>query len=286
VPVAVYARISKDDDERALGVGRQAADCQAIAAVRRWRVADPYVDNDLSAFRTQVRRPAFERMLHDLQAGVLDGLVVYDLDRLARQPADLERLLTIFDSRPGLRFATVQGDLDLMSSDGRTMARVLIAFANKSSMDTSRRNARKHLELAQAGEPVGGTRPFGWRLDKRTLEPTEAAALQKAAVDVINGAALHTVTARWNEQGLMTPRGNPWEKTILKRVLLSPRLAGWRVHRGVVAVSPEGAPVRGAWTPILEDTTWEAVRAVLRETRSAREIPEITPEPGATCSAE
>jgi DNA invertase Pin-like site-specific DNA recombinase len=265
MPVAVYARISKDDDDRALGVGRQMADCQAIAAVRRWLVAEPYSDNDFSAFKTQVRRPAFERMLQDLQAGALDGVVVYDLDRLARQPADLERLITIFDSRPGLRFATVQGDVDLMSSDGRTMARVLIAFANKSSMDTSRRNVRKHLELAQAGEPVGGTRPFGWQQDKRTLEPAEAAALQRAAADVIHGAALHTVTAQWNAQGLMTPRGNPWEKTILKRVLLSPRLAGWRVHRGVVAVSPEGALVRGAWTPILEDTTWEALCAVLRD---------------------
>ncbi len=265
MPVAVYARISKDDDERALGVGRQTADCQAIAAVRRWEVAEPYVDNDVSAFKTQVRRPAFERMLQHLQAGAVDGVVVYDLDRLARQPADLERLLTVFDSRPGLRFATVQGDLDLMSSDGRTMARVLIAFANKSSMDTSRRNARKHLELAQAGEPVGGTRPFGWRQDKRTLEPAEAAALQEAAVDVIHGTALHTVTAQWNAQGLTTPRGNAWEKSILKRVLLSPRLAGWRVHRGAVAVSPEGAPVRGAWTPILENTTWEALCAVLRD---------------------
>jgi len=139
VSVAVYARISKDDDERACGVARQTADCHAIAAVRRWTVAEPYLDNDLSAFKAQVRRPAFERMLQDLKAGLLDGLVVYDLDRLARQPADLERILSIFDSRPSLRFATVQGDLDLMSSDGRTMARVLIAFANKSSMDTSRR---------------------------------------------------------------------------------------------------------------------------------------------------
>ncbi len=265
MPVAVYARISKDDDERALGVGRQTADCQAIAAVRRWEVAEAYVDNDVSAFKTQVRRPAFERMLQQLQLGALDGVVVYDLDRLARQPADLERLLVIFDSRPGLRFATVQGDLDLMSSDGRTMARVLIAFANKSSMDTSRRNARKHLELAQAGEPVGGTRPFGWRQDKRSLEPVEAAALQAAAADVIHGAALHSVTARWNAQGLTTPRGNPWEKSTLKRVLLSPRLAGWRVHRGVVAVDPVGAPVRGAWAPILEHTTWEALGAVLRD---------------------
>jgi DNA invertase Pin-like site-specific DNA recombinase len=265
VPVAVYARISKDDDDRALGVSRQTADCRAIAAVRRWRVAEPYIDNDLSAFKTQVRRPAFEKMLEDLRAGLCDGLVVYDLDRLARQPADLERILTIFDARPGLRFATVQGDLDLMSSDGRTMARVLIAFANKSSMDTSRRNVRKHLELAQTGEPVGGTRPFGWQKDKRTLEPVEADALRRAAADVIYGAALHTVAAQWNAQGLLTPRGNSWEKTILKRVLLSPRLAGWRTHRGAIAVSPQGAPVRGAWTPILEDATWEALCAVLRD---------------------
>jgi site-specific DNA recombinase len=265
MPVAIYARISKDDDERALGVARQMADSQAIAAVRRWPVAEPYIDNDLSAFKAQVRRPAFERMLQDLKAGLLDGLVVYDLDRLARQPADLERILSIFDSRPGLRFATVQGDLDLMSSDGRTMARVLIAFANKSSMDTSRRTARKHLELAQAGEPVGGTRPFGWQRDKRTLEPAEADALSRAASDVINGTALHTIAAQWNEQGLMTPRGNTWEKTILKRVLMSPRLAGWRVHRGTIALNQQGTPVRGAWTPILSCETWEALTAVLRD---------------------
>jgi len=265
MPVAIYARISKDDDERALGVARQMADSQTIAAVRRWPVAGPYIDNDLSAFKAQVRRPAFERMLQDLQAGLLDGLVVYDLDRLARQPADLERILSIFDSRPGLRFATVQGDLDLMSSDGRTMARVLIAFANKSSMDTSRRTARKHLELAQAGEPVGGTRPFGWQRDKRTLEPTEADALSRAASDVINGAALHTIAAQWNERNLTTPRGNTWEKTKLKRVLMSPRLAGWRVHRGTLALDQQGTPVRGAWTPILACDTWEALAAVLRD---------------------
>jgi len=265
VTVGVYARISKDDDERALGVARQTADCHAIAAVRRWTVAGPYTDNDLSAFKAQVRRPAFERMLQDLKAGLLDGLVVYDLDRLARQPADLERILSIFDSRPSLRFATVQGDLDLMSSDGRTMARVLIAFANKSSMDTSRRTARKHLELAQAGEPVGGTRPFGWQRDKRTLEPAEAGALSTAASDVINGTALHTVAAQWNAKGLVTPRGNTWEKTILKRVLLSPRLAGWRVYRGAIAVDQQGTRVRGAWTPILTDDTWEALTAVLRD---------------------
>ena len=86
---------------------------------------------------------------------MIDGVVVYDLDRFARQPVDLERAIRIFDGRVGLRFATVQSDIDLSSPDGRTMARVMVAFANKASnkasMDTSRRVRRKHLELAQRG---------------------------------------------------------------------------------------------------------------------------------------
>lgn len=263
--VGVYARISKDDDERALGVARQVADAEAIAEVRRWVVQKAYVDNDYSAFQTRVRRPAFEQLLADLQSGVLEGLVVYDLDRLARQPADLERLLGIFDSRPALCFATVQGDIDLMSPDGRTMARVLIAFANKSSMDTSRRTKRKHLELAQAGRPVGGTRPFGWQRDKLTLEPAEAEAIRLASTSVLKGTGLHAIAASWTDQGLTTPRGNRWEKTALKRVLLSPRLAGWRVHRGRIAVDAAGAQVRGTWEPILADTAWEALVAALND---------------------
>jgi DNA invertase Pin-like site-specific DNA recombinase len=75
-------------------------------------------------------------MLKDLETGVIQGIVVYDLDRLARQPKDLERIIDIYDRKP-LIFATVQGSIDLSTPDGRTMARVLVAMANKSSMDTA-----------------------------------------------------------------------------------------------------------------------------------------------------
>jgi site-specific DNA recombinase len=97
------------------------------------------VDNDVSAYKTKVVRPKFEALLDDLKLGLVDGVVVYDLDRFARQPVDLERAIRIFDDRPGLVFATVQSDIDLSTSDGRTVARVMVAFANKTSMDTSRR---------------------------------------------------------------------------------------------------------------------------------------------------
>ena len=185
--VGIYARISEDSEGRGLGVARQEQDARTIAKLRGWEVGQVYVDNDVSAFNAKVIRHEFERMLEDLRLGAVDGCVVYDLDRFARQPADLERAIKIFDGRDGLAFATVQGDIDLSSPDGRTMARVMVAFANKSSMDTSRRAKRKHLELAQSGALVGSRRVFGYEDDRVTLKQSEVDLIREAATDIISG---------------------------------------------------------------------------------------------------
>jgi site-specific DNA recombinase len=265
VRVGLYARISEDLGGQAMGVARQEQDTRTLAERRGWTVGGVYTDNDVSAFKAKVKRPEFERLLTDLEVGVLDGLVVYDLDRFARQPVDLERALRIFDARPGLGFATVQSDLDLSTSDGRTMARVMVAFANKSSMDTARRVRRKHLELAQKGIPVGGHRPFGFKRDKVTLEPSEVALIKEAAADVLAGVGVHTICRRWNEAGINTTAGNPWRRTVLKNLLMNPRIAGYRVYQGKIAVDPEGNPVRAVYPAILDLETWEAVCAALTD---------------------
>lgn len=270
--VGLYSRISEDVEGRALGVRRQEQDGRKLATKRGWRVVNVYTDNDVSAFKTKVVRPAFEQLLDDLEAGVLDGVVVYDLDRFARQPSDLERALRIFDSRPGLVFATVQSDIDLSSSDGRTMARVMVAFANKASMDTSRRVKRKHLELAQTGVPVGGNRPFGWKADRRTLEPKEARLIRKAAQQILAGVGLHTICREWNEAGIKTTVGNPWRRSVLKNMMTSPRLAGYRVYQGKIARTTEGEPVTGLFAPVLDVETWQAVCAVVTAPDRSRNV--------------
>ncbi len=261
--VAVYARISEDSEGRGLGVARQEEDARTIARLRGWEVARVYVDNDVSAFNTKVLRQQFERMLEDLRVGLVDGCVVYDLDRFARQPADLERAIKIFDNRDGMAFATVQGDIDLSSPDGRTMARVLVAFANKSSMDTSRRLKRKHLELAQSGVLVASHRAFGYEDDRVTLRQSEVELIREAATDIISGVALHAIARRWNAQGVTTSYGNIWRQAPLRAMMLSPRMAGFRVHQGEIARDAEGNPVMAQRPPILDLETWEALRATL-----------------------
>ena len=176
-------RLSQETDGK--GTKRQTADARELAKRKCWQVVEVYEDADHSAYKRKPR-PAFERLLSDLQGRKLDGLVVYDVDRLARQPRDLERLLDLFDQRP-LVFGTCQGELDLATSDGRFLARILVNVANKSSSDTARRIARKHLALAQEGKPVGGYRPFGYEADRLTLEPKEAQLVRQAASDVMAG---------------------------------------------------------------------------------------------------
>lgn len=261
--MALYVRLSAETD--GLGLKRQEADCRKLAKRQGWDV-ELYVDPDNSAYKRRPR-PEFERMLRDLDAGVVKGIIAYDLDRLARRPSDLERIIDLYDQRKGLKFGTVQGELDLATADGRTMARVMVAFANKSSSDTSRRVTRKHLELAQRGLPVGGHRPFGYEKDKKTIKPKEAELIRKAAADVIAGIPLNAITRRWNEAGLKTTAGNRWHRNVMKNMLLSPRMAGFRVYQGGIAHDEDGNPVTGMFEPILDMETWEAVCAVLRDPR-------------------
>ena len=261
--VGISARISEDIEGSGLGVARQVRDCKAIADLRGWDVADQYVDNDVSAYKRNVRRPEFERMLCDLSSGAIDGAVVYDLDRFARQPSDLERAIVIFEDRPGLVFASVQGDINLQTPDGKTMARVMVAFANKSSMDTGRRVARKHLENARLGKPVGGYRPFGWQADKATLDTAEAGMVRQAVGLILAGASLRSVVRAWNAAGVPTSAGGQWKLATLRQYLRSPRLVGLRVHRGEVLLDDTGRPVRGLWEPMLDRDTYDRLQLVI-----------------------
>jgi site-specific DNA recombinase len=264
--VGTYARISDDAEQLGLGVARQQHDTRSLVELRGWTLVDTYQDDDKSAYQRRVVRPDFERMLDDLGAGVIQGIVVYDLDRLARKPTDLERIIDLYDKRP-LVFATVQGDIDLSTPDGRTMARVLVAFANKASMDTARRMARKKLEKAMDGVGFSNYRPFGWNDDRLTINESEAEILRQATRDILSGSGIFVVCDRLNKRGIRTVRGNIWKTAAMRRVLSAPRMAGFAVYQGELLTNSSGQPIRGKWEPILDEATWRAVAEVLRNTK-------------------
>jgi DNA invertase Pin-like site-specific DNA recombinase len=281
--VGVYVRISDDEEEAREGVTRQTEDCQALAAIRRWTVGDVYEDNDTSAYKADVVRERFEQMLTDLESGVVRGVVVYNLDRLARQPIDLERLIRIYEAHPEYVFASLQGDIDLSSDDGITMARVMVVFANKSSRDTARRVKRTLRQRAEQGQRHGGRRPWGWNSDG-SLNEAAATEIRAAHERILAGDRLSVIQQDWAARGVVptNARGErykarkkgpaataPLGHSHLEGLLTHPALAGFTVYRGEIMRALDGEPVKGAWDPICTPEQLDAVIAALARYKRA-----------------
>lgn len=285
----LYTRISDDSEDEAKGVAMQEQDERAWVASVGGQVHEPvYEENDTTAYKKKrvklpdgtvvyrVIRPVWQRMLADLRAGVIDAVVVADLDRLARDPRDLEDAIEIVEHhrRP---IVGLTGGFDLMTDNGRFAARILVAVANKSSADTARRVAREHLDKQQTGRPGGGPRPFGWNDDRRTLHPTESKILKDGAKRLLDAVPITALVTEWNRDGITGTRGKPWSVVQAKSVFRNPRLCGWRGKTiyerdpatGEVCVfvdvvhGEDGQPVIGQWDPILTPQTWEQVVAVV-----------------------
>lgn len=266
----VYVRISDDRAEDAAGVGRQERDCRDLAERLGWHVGENvYVENDTSAYKRRtvrlpdgatglrVVRPQFRRLLDDLAAGNVDALIAYDLDRVARDPRDLEDLIDVIERRKVLT-RSVTGSLDLSNDAGVTMARVMVAVANKSSRDTARRTARKHEELAEQGKwGGGGIRSYGYQRDGMTVCQPEAEVIGEIAQAILAGKSLNAVAKDLTARGISTVRGGAaWHQRSVYTVVTKPRVAGLRVHRDEIVGS-------AAWPAILDRHTWERVRITL-----------------------
>jgi DNA invertase Pin-like site-specific DNA recombinase len=252
----IYVRISSDPSGQGLGVARQEKACRKKAQERGWHVAKVYADNDVSA-STAKARPAYTSMLTDLEAGVIDAVVVWDLDRLTRRPIEIEHFIDVAD-RKGIALASVGGDVDLSTDNGRMFVRIKGAVARAEVERKSTRQKAANDQRAEAGKPFPGRRAFGYSRDGMTLNESEATEYQRIVAELLSGESLRAIVRGLKGRGVTTTAGNVWRPTELRRLLQNPRHAGLRVHRGVV-VGP------GQWPALIDEDTHHAVTAILSD---------------------
>src|SRR5688572_18922933 len=252
VRAAVYLRQSLDRDGTGLAVARQRDDCLKLCAERGWEPVE-YVDNDTSASSGKVR-PAYARMLADVAAGSLGAVVAWDLDRLHRRPVELEHFIDLAD-RHRLALATVGGDADLSTDNGRLFARIKGAVARGEIERKSARQKRANLQRAELGTPPpGGRRAVGYAPGGRELRDPEAACIRDGYRLLLAGASLRGIAARWNAAGFTTAVRGPWRPDGVRYTLRNPRNAAILVHRG-----QEHGP--GGWPPIVPEHSYRAAVA-------------------------
>jgi len=279
--------MSLDRDGEGAGVDRQLKDCRALVKKQSWGEAIEFTDPDISAFSGKVR-PGYAEMLAKVKAGQVTRIVVYHADRLYRRPKELEELIDLADAGRVQIVSVYSGELDLSNSDGRMVARMLIAVASKASEDTSRRTKRAKQQAREKGLGSGGPRPLGWKatwtLDpatgkkRRVLseDPHEVAIIRAAVADLLKGASLRDIAERWNATGVKQPQARSrhgWNAQGIRQIVSNPRLAGQVGHRVEKPASdgvgqrylPPVAIGKAVLPGIIDRARWEQLQAVLAE---------------------
>jgi DNA invertase Pin-like site-specific DNA recombinase len=260
----IYLRVSLDATGEQLAVARHRKECRRIARDRGWTVLREYVDNSISATDKRKRRPAYRQMVDDYAAGEFDAIVCWDLDRLTRQPRELEDWIDAAEDR-GLRLVTANGEADLSTDGGRMYARIKAAVARA---EVERKAERQRLAAAQRAER--GVVPAGVRLTGYTaageLVPGEAETVAQMFKRFHAGDSLRGIAAWLNESGAGTRNGRPWNASTVRTILTNARYAGRAVYRGRAIEHP------GQWEAIVDEATFDMVNARLADPRRRSQV--------------
>lgn len=245
----IYTRASLDRTGEGKSNARQEEECNRLCEYKRWEVVGREADVSISAYGKK-DRPAWNSVLAMIEAGEVDVVVAYHLDRLTRNMGDLEKLILLCEEH-NVVVATATGDMDLTNDTGRMVARILAAVARQEVERKAARQKLAHAQRRSEGRPWAAVKMLGYERDGRVIE-AEAEAIREAMKDVIDErASLAELGRRWQQLGLTSPYkdpSKPWTPRGVKKVLTNPRLAGYVVHDGEVIG-------RGNWDAIVDETT-------------------------------
>jgi site-specific DNA recombinase len=272
--MAIYVRQSQDKSGNEAAVERQESSCRKLAEAKGWESLALYRDNDKSATNGK-ERPEFERLLRDIEAGRISGVLVWHLDRLTRTIRDLTRVIEAGKAHR-VNIASVHGvSLDLGDPTGVAVATILTAIAAMEVQHKGNRQREANHQRAKAGKAFWTRRPFGYNRgpDGVFIVEDEAELIRSAAESVLAGSTVAAIARTWNDAGFrttdvrkdtagrITKAGGLWGVTQVRRLLVNPRYAGKRLYNG------EEMEAGGLWDPILTEETHRALEERLTDPR-------------------
>ncbi len=244
---------------------QRAACCGYIERQEGWALLEEtYDDGGFTGANTE--RPAFKRLLADVEAGRIDVVVVYKVDRLSRSLLDFAQMMERFNA-VGASFVSVTQNFSTADAMGRLTLNMLMSFAEFEREMIGERTRDKMAASRRRGRWTGGPVPLGYQVKEKKLIVDDLEAIQVREVfDLYLEQRSALVTAQvLNERGRTTKRHlaatgrirepRPWAKADVLRVLRNPVYAGYM---------PYGDELNeGEHEAIVDRETFEAARRLL-----------------------
>jgi len=272
VRCAIYTRKSTDEgldrDFNSLDNQREAAE-NYIRSQRHegWEVLpDRYDDGGFSG--GNLERPALKRLLAEIEAGKVQRIIVYKIDRLSRSLLDFARLAEFFEEH-GASIVSVTQQLDTSTSMGRLTLNMLLSFAQFEREMVSDRTRDKMHAARRRGKWTGGMPPLGYDVapegGKLLVNKVEGEQVRAIFNLYLETRSLVAVSQELNHRGWLrkswttkkgiTREGAEWDRVTLRRVLSDP------VYTGKMKLGDDVFP--GEHEGIVPKAIFEKVQALL-----------------------
>ncbi len=272
----IYTRKSSEEgleqDFNSLDSQRNA--CEAFIASQKglgWRPArGSYDDGGYSG--GSLDRPALQRLLDSIRAGLIDVVVVYKIDRLTRSLTDFAKIMDVFDAG-SVSFVSVTQSFNTTSSMGRLTLNMLLSFAQFEREITGERIRDKIAASKKKGMWMGGNPPLGYRPHKRTLAivPDEAERVRQLFALYVELQSVEAVRRRALELGIgprvgkRTNRSGGFSCGAMRLLLGNPVYVG-KIRHGALIHD-------GLHAPIIEQALFDEAQSILAGRRNASVLP-------------
>jgi len=233
--VGIYARLSEDRKGLSENVNAQLAEASDYAESLGDTIHDRYWDNDISASTYgNKRRPEYQRLMADIEANLLEGVVCTEVARLERDLPPALHLVALVEKTKFYMVKLTNGtSYNLRTGGGVHDFIEAVNRAMLESRTTSDRTRRRRENEAKAGKPHGGpNRPYGYEKGSMHLNEIEAQIIRECADRILAGETVLSVVKMLNERGTPTAKGKMWYNRNLEQILTARRIAGIRVHYG------------------------------------------------------
>jgi len=261
---AIYTRKSSEEgleqDFNSLDAQRDA--CLAYIASQKsggWvAIKEPYDDGGFTG--GNMDRPALKRLLENIQAGRVNIVVVYKIDRLTRSLMDFAKLVEVFDKH-GVTFVSVTQSFSTVTSMGRLTLNVLLSFAQFEREVTGERIRDKFAASKQRGMWMGGPVPLGYEVKARKLllKPAAAETVRQIYQLYLKLGCVRLLQQALAVQGIRLNNGNVLSRGALYNMLANPIYIGQISHKGIC--------YPGQHQRIIDRDLWDQVQQQLKDNR-------------------
>lgn len=261
---AVYTRKSTEEgleqDFNSLDAQREA--CEAYIKSQQhegWVLIDKYYDDGGFSGGT-LERPGVKELFKDIEAGEVDIVVVYKVDRLTRSLMDFAKIVDLFDSH-NASFVSITQHFNTTTSMGRLTLNILLSFAQFEREVTGERIRDKIAASKKKGMWMGGRVPLGYEIaDKKLVIEKDFSSVIKIIFErYLELKSVHKLKTYLDESNIRSKSGKVFSKGNLYKILSNKIYIGLITHKNNT--------YNGEHKQIIDFETFEKVQKLLLENR-------------------